>query len=74
MYICIRVIDRDIEIMNTEDDEHILQDEMYEDMCSIVGSEGELIDMIENNEAVLNKFSGSMTYKGGHYDWKILWV
>ena len=76
MWICIKAIEREIELVGTGDTNKEICDLMYEDMVEEHDSEGELIDAINENEA---EFCDSNCYGWSNVgnvnkDWKCFWV
>jgi hypothetical protein len=76
MWICVRCIERDMDILETTDNKAEIFDLMYKDMCIFARGEGNLIDLINSDNAELSDDLpfGWMNHKGCNYDWKCFWI
>ena len=76
MWICIKTIEREMELVGSADTLNEICDVMYEDMCNDLGSEADLIDAINLEEAEFNTSDcfGWSNYLNVNRDWKCFWV
>ena len=74
MWICIKAIEREMELVGTRDTAPDINDLMYEDMVKEHDSEGDLIDAINNDEAEFNDYFGWSNVGNVNKDWKCFWV
>ena len=76
MWICVKSIEREIELVGTGDTIKEILDVMHNDMCQDLETEDDLLDAISDEEAEFNTetMTAWSTYKNVNRDWKCFWV
>ena len=76
MWICVKAVERDLELVGVADTPTEIADVMYEDMKNDCEGETNLNALLNDNEADFNDSDlfGWCNYKNVNRDWKCFWI